>query len=510
MPSMAYIRDQDWLLPPSLGELIPVDHPVRFVAELVDLLDLRELGIRAEPAREGRPSYPAKMLLACWIYGFMSRVRSTHRIERACHENIPFMWLSGQLKPDHVTLSRFYKANRRAMRPLFKRTVRLAIEVDLVDFSLQAVDGTKVAGVSRESLKSREQIGRLLQAAEEQIAAMEKGQDREPAEECLPSACLRPPAKSGKKLQRARERSQRLRRALETIDAQGGDREDTQAEGNPRKAQKAVVSVSDPEAVLMKGQHGYVVGYNGQAVVDSKAQVIVASDAVADASDVQHLVPMVDEVEAMAGRQAEALAADAGFHSASNLQTLADKSVDIYMPDPQAKRKDSPDRWPYHKEHFIYHAATDTYTCLRGKRLTFCRVERRRDRHGQEVRIYQCHDCEGCPAWDPGGRGHTRNKKGRTIKVSGHEEHLRQHREKMKTDEAREIGKKRSGIVEPVFAVIKQHMGLTRFWLCHVYDLLRGLDNVRAEWRFVCAAYNLRKIWTLRWRPRALAAATAS
>ena len=127
MPFISYSRDQDGLLPPSLGELIPADHPVRFIAEVVDQLPWDEVGISHLPKSEGKPSYPPQMLLAAWLYGFMTRTRSSRKLEQACRENLPMMWLTGLLHPDHSTLSRFYKQNRQAMRPLFKATVQLAV-----------------------------------------------------------------------------------------------------------------------------------------------------------------------------------------------------------------------------------------------------------------------------------------------------------------------------------------------------------------------------------------------
>src|SRR5512139_1634510 len=102
MPYRMYNREQEWLLPPSLGELIAADHPARFIGEFVDLLNLSEVGIMAEPAVEGASSYHPKALLATWLYGFMTRVRSSRKLERACGENIVFMWLTGVQHPDHV------------------------------------------------------------------------------------------------------------------------------------------------------------------------------------------------------------------------------------------------------------------------------------------------------------------------------------------------------------------------------------------------------------------------
>lgn len=117
------------LLPPSLGELLTVDHPARFVAEVVDGLDVAEVGIRAQATVEGAPAYHPKMLLGAWLYGFMAHVRSSRKIELACRETIPFMWLTVMQRPDHVTLWRFYKQNRKVMRSLLKQTVSLASDL---------------------------------------------------------------------------------------------------------------------------------------------------------------------------------------------------------------------------------------------------------------------------------------------------------------------------------------------------------------------------------------------
>ena len=179
MPYRSYSREQDWLLPPTLGELIPAEHAVRFVAEFVDMLNLREIGIVVQPAVEGAPSYHPKVLLAAWLYGFMTHTRSSRKLEVACHENIPFMWLTGGQQPDHVTLARFYKEHRPAMRQLLKQTVHLAIQVGLVDFALQAVDGSRVAAASRSSLCNQPTLEKLLAQVESEITVMEQAQQAE-------------------------------------------------------------------------------------------------------------------------------------------------------------------------------------------------------------------------------------------------------------------------------------------------------------------------------------------
>ena len=146
MPLRPMGREQMWMLPPTLDELLPLDHPARFVAEFVDALDREgwaELGVDLEGDPLGAPAYHPRALLSVWLYGFMTGVRSCRKLEPACRDQIPYLWLTGWQHPDHNTLWRFYKGHRQAMRKLFERTVRTALAMKLVDLAVQAVDGTK-------------------------------------------------------------------------------------------------------------------------------------------------------------------------------------------------------------------------------------------------------------------------------------------------------------------------------------------------------------------------------
>ncbi len=148
MPLRNMDREQMWLLPPTLDDLLPLDHPARFVAEFVDALgreDWSGLGVDIEGDSMGAPAYHPRALLSVWLYGFMTGVRSCRKLEVACRDQIPYLWLTGWQHSDHNTLWRFYKGHRRSMRKLSERTVSTAVTMELVDLAVQAVDGTKVA-----------------------------------------------------------------------------------------------------------------------------------------------------------------------------------------------------------------------------------------------------------------------------------------------------------------------------------------------------------------------------
>ena len=89
MPLREMNREQAWLLPPTLDELIPPDHPARFVAEFVDTLereDWTELGMQPDGEPLAAPAYHPRALLSVWLYGFMIDVRSCRKLEAACRD----------------------------------------------------------------------------------------------------------------------------------------------------------------------------------------------------------------------------------------------------------------------------------------------------------------------------------------------------------------------------------------------------------------------------------------
>jgi transposase len=163
---------QRFLLPPALDEWVPEGHPVRFVCDFVDALDLSELGIEEPAADEGRPPYAPDLLLKVWLFGYMERIRSTRKLEKACLQVMPFLWLTGNLHPDHNTLWRFFNKNRKALRKLFKQVVKLAAEAELIGFALHALDGTKLAAASStDTALHRKSLEEKLKQLDEFIAA---------------------------------------------------------------------------------------------------------------------------------------------------------------------------------------------------------------------------------------------------------------------------------------------------------------------------------------------------
>lgn len=466
MPLRPLSRCEAWLLPPSLDELLPQDHPVRFVAAFVDVLsrvEWEELGIDIEGGVMGAPEYHPRGLLSVWLYGFMTRTRSSRKLEGACRDQIPYLWLTGWQHPDHNTLWRFYRDHRSSMRALLKRTVQTAVKMDLVDLAVQAVDGTKVAAnAAKKRTYDARQLQTLLERTEKTIEELER--ENEAGDDL-------PPVHLPEKLAEAQLLREQVKAAMKELVNEGKKR----------------VNLTDGDAELMKGSQGMVVGYNAQATVspvkisdEQAGLMITAADVSTCASDAGNLVPMLEQAEDNSGQRAEVSLADASYHSGPNLEACALREQVVVMPETRQRLLGE----PYHKDRFEYDKHTDSYTCPQGQVLRF---QRMKNTKGTPVRQYWASRpvCRQCLAFGICTRNKTH---GRLIEIGPYETLLRQHRAWMATEEAKAAYRRRKELPEPTFGILKEQMGLRRF-------LLRGQLNVKAEWVILATAFNLRTLW---------------
>jgi transposase len=476
LPLRQWTRDRADVLPPSLADWVGPDHAVRFVAAFVEELDADEwaaLGITPGGHAGGAPAYDPAVLLAVWLWGVMSGIRSCRKLATACAEQIPFLWLTGGQRPDHNTLWRFYERYRGSMHVLFKRTVATAAASGLVVWAIQAVDGTKIGGnAAKDRTFDATGLATLLERVEAAIADLEAQNrpDGPPTPPRLPAA-----------LAQAEALRRQVRSALDHVQAPDG----------PKR-----INLTDPAAILVKGRGGIVAGYNAQAAVAvvplasaahptrRAARVITAVAVVAAADDHGQLVSMLERVTSTTGRGVDTLLSDGGYHDGATVAACAARGQCVVMP--EAQRQAITD--PYHKTHFAYAAATDTYTCPTQQPLPFRSVKTRPDR--PVVRVYrgEAAVCRACPAF---GTCTTDARQGRALEVGPHETALAAHRTWMATEAAQRLAKQRKHLIEPVFGVIKEELDGRRF-------ALRGLANVQAEWTVLATAFNLRtcaRIW---------------
>jgi len=444
--------DSMHLFPPALEDWVPADHPARFIRDFVDALDLKELGFQARRSERGRPNYALDLLLKVWLYGYFNRIRSTRELERACHEHLSLIWLTGMKYPDHNTLWRFLRNNRAG--------VRVAASSDLVGMVLHALDGTKIrAQASRHTALHRKQLERALKELDskfdEMFSEVEAAEREQEGDYKLPE-----------ELQDAEARRQAIRDALAELD----------------NAQTDHLQPAEPDARMMKCDGRVDFGYNSQAVVDEHSGLIVAADVTIEETDYEQLVPMVKKVDEVVGDTAEETVADRGYSSGPALHEAQEEGLDVLVHlQPHMDEPKDPDE--FHHSRFHHDTQRDVIVCPRGEILTF-EQEKWDCSNKYKVRVYRCQSFRDCPDRDKCSP----SKRGRTVRVNPYKSAVDQQIEKQRTPEAKRSLSRRKVIVEPPFGTIKEGMAFRRF-------TVRNLDAVKMQWALVCFAFNLRKLY---------------
>lgn len=459
--------DQVLLFPPSVEDWVGEGHPARFIRDFVDLLDLPAMGFRVRPSEEGRPNYASDLLLKVWVYGYFNGIRSTRRLEMACLEHMGLIWLTGMIVPDHNSLWRFWRDNKKALREVFKASVQVAAKAGLVGLVVHAVDGTKLmARSSQKGMVRREDLEKLLDkldaSLEEMMKGVERAERKERGEYRLPAS-----------LQSVSRRREVIAEAL----------------GELQRAGKNLIHPCEPEARMIKTHEGFRLSYNAQVVADGASGMIVASDVVNDESDNALLVPMLDQVKENVGACAEENVADGAYFSSAQLGMARERGYEVLTNESSGEKaamRGSEDN-PYHQSRFTFDREHDCWICPHGGKLRFQGVKEK-NQSKMKVRRYRCHDFRTC-SYHQECSG---SKRGRTIDLNAHNLVLEQHRDKRNNRAKRKLLEARKVMVEPVFAWIKRHEGFTRWTVC-------GLENVRTQWSLMTLTINLRKLYR-NWR----------
>jgi len=292
---MAFIhsfKNQSWLFPPSIEELIPNDHVCFLVESFVESLDFSDFDQKYDGA--GHPAYHPRVIIKLLVMGMLDRIRSSRRLARNTRENVVYMYLAEKLTPDFRTISDFRKNNLDIIKMVFKHTVIFAKEEGMLDLSHLSTDGTKIkANASSRRVFTKEELAFLINFIDDEL---EKWGEQDSLEddffgEVRGSDQL--PGKSKKRIQKqvkhyieeAREKGESFKHNLKNT------LEKARCEIEKNSLEK--VSITDPESRFMKTKKGRIeLSYNPQITTESNG-FILANDVCDSSSDINQLQPMV-------------------------------------------------------------------------------------------------------------------------------------------------------------------------------------------------------------------------
>ena len=323
-----YDQDTLLLMPPSVRDWVPSDSLAAFINDVVDELDLAPF-LAAHDEPRGMPPYHPAMMLKILLYGYATGVTSSRKLEARLAADVGFMFLAGQSRPDHKTISSFRHRHLAAFGALFLRVLVLCQEAGLVKLGRVAIDGTKLkANASRHKAMSYARITeREAQLAAQVKAILDEAEAVDAAEDAEFGD-----ARGDELPPELRTREGRLARIREAKAALEQAARERTGDPDAVPAPKAQHNFTDPESKIMLSKpDGWVQGYTVGAVVDDTAQVIVATAVTAEATDTRSLPALVDQIKTNTGRAPRRLLADAGYCSDDNLAALADRGIDAYI-----------------------------------------------------------------------------------------------------------------------------------------------------------------------------------
>jgi transposase len=480
-------RNQRYWDEVCIEDLIPTDHLARAIWELTGKLDFSEFlkDNKSVEGKQGRDRWDPRLLASVWVYGYSQGIGAAREIERQMAHEPGLRWLTGGEPVNYHSLSDFRVDHGVAVEKLFAELLGLLAGEGLIDLEEVTLDGSKIGAVAGSSSFRREKTLREhIQQAEEAVAKLSQ---EEPAEQIRRK-------KQAAQQRAAEERESRLEQAVKEL-------EEIRKSPSKRKApEEARVSLTEPEARVMKdGRGGYGPSYNLQTSTETRHGIVVSVGITQQASDIFQLEPAVDRMQQQAGRKPSRIIVDGGYSTVSNIEAMAEQQVELLGPELALEERQARNQRQSLKQAgiaeefgpqaFVILEDGKALQCPAGKRLG-----RKQIRKGHTVYQAARQDCEECV-----NRARCCPQSGaRIVKIRKENPAVNAYQERMRTEAAKAIYRKRGPVAEFPHAWIKDKIGLRKF---HV----RGLVKAGIEALWVALTYDVQQWMRLIWRKPAVA-----
>jgi len=451
-------RKQAVLIPHTIEDLIEENNPIRFIDVFVNSLKVVEMGFKdVSLNKNGRPPFHPKDLLKLYIYGYLNKIRSSRALEKECKRNIELMWLMKGLIPDHNTISNFRRDNPKAIKKVFRATVNLAKNLDLIGGILIAGDGTKLrAQNSKKNNYNQKKIDRHLNYIENKLAEYSQA---------LASA----DGDKKEQLQRKIAKQNKHKSQYKAIEKQ------LQETGEKQ------VSTSDPESrqLIIRGMITEV-AYNVQSTVDAKNKLPI-DYSVSNQNDKRAMTTMVENAIEIVGNNSFDAVFDKGYYTAEEIHKTQELGATTHVSIPKPA-SNAPNK-SYNVSEFAYNKKEDIYTCPAGQTL---RTNGNwYQKKSYRVKQYKTKACKSCPVKDLC----TNAKYQKIIERHQYAEALEKNKTNLENNP--QIYAQRQALVEHPFGTMK------RQWGFNYIMTKKGKQRASADVGLIFIAYNITRIFNI-------------
>jgi transposase len=456
-------KDRHQIYMTSMDQLVESDSWARVVDLFVDALPIAEFGFRhSQLNKEGNLPYHPSDLFKLLLYGYRHGIRSSAKLAKACKINVEVVWLLKGLQPSPRTINYFRQYNTKAIEKAHRHFVRLLREWKMMDGETIALDGTKVrAQNSKKNNFNARKIERHLEYIEGKIngylEALSQLED------------------SPRKGRRQRQQIQELEDKVDQLEERAAAYE---ALGEQvAQSEDGQVSTSDPDARAVVLHRNIVeVGYNIQATVDSKHNIVV-DVFTGGVNDLNELSRAAKRFKEITGIDKADILADKGYHNGVELARSERLGIRPYV---APKEQHSSSLEGFRKQDFIYNKDRDSYTCPTGEELitngTKYRKQQKKSYRFKRYANYVA--CQNCPLKSQC----TTREAGRLIERPVHQAYIDRNHKRVTQDYW--YYRQRQQIVEPVFGTWKRYWGMD-------YTLVKGHERVATEYRLAAICTNL-------------------
>ena len=492
------------LLPPSYDDLVPSNHPVRIVNSILDQIDVSS--IEKTYKGGGTSSYHPRVLIKILVYAYLRNLYSSRKIEQALGENIHFMWLSGNIHPDHNTIANFRSGKLKGkFKQIFNQVVLLLADQGVLDIKDIYVDGTKIeANANRYTFvwgksitNSRERIKKQLKELWRYVETVYAEEEQRPNEpDSFDAVDPAEVAKTIDKINQALQGKSVDKKVKQKLGYAKKNWPKNVAKYNAQQAQmgnRNSMSKTDPDATFMRMKEDHMQngqlkpGYNLQA--SSNTQFITNYTLAQTTADTTTLVEHLEEYKQSYNHTPDTITADAGYGSEENYTYLEDNNIEAFVKynyfHKEQKNTKKPTN-PFHPDQLHYNSEKDCYYCPMGQQMTNIGQFKKKTKTGylQTYTRYQATNCNGCPLRSLCHK----SKQNRIIERNYNLIRLKaKAKQKLLSTEGVAHRKQRCWDIEAIFGNIKHNMNFKRF-------MLRGIDKVNTEIGLIAMAHNLNKL----------------
>ena len=443
-----YQPNQLLLLPPDMKQWLPEGDLAYFIMDMVNQLDLSAIYDSYDGTKGGQPPFDPKMMTALILYCYCIGLPSSRKIEKATYDRVAFRVLTADQQPDHDTISEFRRRHLKTLSGFFVQILQLCQQVGLVKLGHVSLDGTKVkANASKHKAMSYGRMVKKLDELEEEVKRLfAEAEAVDEAEDALYGKGKRGDELPDE-LRFRQSRIKKIKEAMESLEKEAQAKAHTKREemaekertlkeqGKKRKGKKP----KEPsDSVDPKSQRNFT-------DPDSRIMIDGASKSFEQAYNCQAAVDSGSQIIVAANVTQQT-------NDKQQLEPMVETIKKNTGGDKPEKLSADTGYFSQLNMEYLEEEGIDAY------------VATGRDKHGEPP--------------EPPPRGRIPKDSTKLERMS----------RKLRTKKGRETYSKRKGIVEPVFGQIKEGRGFRRF-------LLRGIENVMAEWDLICLTHNLLKVF---------------